>query len=536
MKKSGSLSLQMGQKKLPVDVSNFPTMIEDGYLYIDKTQIIHHLITKRRLYFLSRPRRFGKSLLISTLKELFSGNKKLFKDLWIGKHSDYVWIEYPVLDFDFSNLSFNTAQEFEISFSEALDDLAQIYTIDLTGKKLLGSKLKKLIIELAKKNKIVVLIDEYDAPLLANLNNLNSATSIQKVMKNIFNILKSMDGKGYIKAMFVTGVTKFSKTTLFSGFNNLNDMTLEPETATLLGYTKDELLKNFNKHAKEFAQNNNITIQETFNTIQEFYNGYRFSRDENTVFNPYSVLNCFDKNNISNYWLNTGTPGFLIELLKKQYDNIQKLETYEVDEAFLGTFEIGELPIIPILFQAGYLTIDTYNKIEQTYTLKFPNREVRDAFEKYILAALVDSSARDITQQISQFKQALEANDIEDFCSMLKSMLAGIPSYLHIKQEAYYHSLFHIIINLLGFKGESEVITDKGRIDIVIDTKSRIFIFEFKLNSRAKYALNQILNRQYHEKYKRFKKPISLVGLSFNVKTKTLLFDWLKKDLKKKIA
>jgi len=519
-------------KKLPVDVSYFPLMIEGNYLYIDKTKIIHDLITKRRLYFLSRPRRFGKSLLISTLKEIFSGNKKLFKDLWIGKHSDYTWPKHTVLNFDFSNLSFGTAEKFENSLNEALDDMGQDLSIDLLDKKELGSKLKKLIKTVSRNNNAVILIDEYDAPLLANLDNLKKAQAIQKIMKNFFSVLKSMDGLGYVHAIFITGVTKFSKTSLFSGFNNLNDMTLEPEAAALLGYTKEELLKNFGRYAENFAQNNNITVQETFDTIQAFYNGYRFSRDEKTVFNPYSVLHCFDKNNISNYWLNTGTPGFLIELLKKQYDHIKKLEQYEVGETFLGTFEIGELPIVPILFQAGYLTIDTYNPITKKYTLKFPNKEVLESFQEYIVAALTQSNTRDVEQLISQLKQALEANDIEDFCSMLKSMLAGIPSYLHIDQEAYYHSLFHIVVNLLGFKGESEVVTDKGRIDIVIDTRSRIFIFEFKLNSTGKKALNQILKRQYYEKYFRFKKPITLVGLSFNVKTKTLLFDWTKKELK----
>jgi len=519
-------------KRLSVDVSNFPTMIEDDYLYIDKTQIIHHLITKRRLYFLSRPRRFGKSLLISTLAEIFLGNKKLFKDLWIGK-SNYAWPEHPVVKLDFSSLSSATSKEFNTDLVWSLEQIAGRNSFTIHQAPSLTTKLSLLVERLAQKNKVVILIDEYDAPLLHNLDNLKKATSMQKIMKTFFSTLKSLEAQGYIRAIFITGVTKFSKTSLFSGFNNLNDMTLEPEAAILLGYTKEELLENFDEYAKIFAKNNNITKQETFDTIQSFYNGYRFSRDESTVFNPFSVLNAFDKNNITNYWLNTGTPGFLIELLKKQYDNIQKLEQYEVDESFLSTFEIGEVPIIPILFQAGYLTIDTYNEIAKTYTLKFPNGEVRDAFEKYILAALANSNARDITQLISQFKQALEKNDIEDFCAMFKSMLAGIPSYLHINEEAYYHSLFHIIVNLLGFKGESEVVTNKGRIDIVLDTKLRIFIFEFKLNSTAKNALNQIMKREYYEKYLRCEKPITLIGLAFNVKSKKLTFDWIQKDLNK---
>lgn len=228
-------------KRLPVDVSNFELMIQGDYLYIDKTKNIYDLITKRRLYFLSRPRRFGKSLLISTLKEIFSGNKKLFKDLWIGKHSDYTWPEHPVLNFDLSNLSFGTAEQFETRLSESFDKIGKKFGIDTTHVTLPGSKLKNLIEDLSEKNRVVILIDEYDAPLLANLNNLEKAQDIQKIMRNIFSIIKSMDSQGYVHALFVTGVTKFSKTSLFSGFNNLNDMTLEPGAAGLLGYTKNIL-------------------------------------------------------------------------------------------------------------------------------------------------------------------------------------------------------------------------------------------------------------------------------------------------------
>jgi len=380
------------------------------------------------------------------------------------------------------------------------------------------------------RNKVVILIDEYDSPLLGNLDNIPIARAILKTVKPFFNVIKSSEKKGCIHAVFITGVTKLAKTSLFSGLNNLNDMTLEPEAATLLGYTKEELTTYFKDYAQEFAQKNKSTLSKTFDSIQTWYNGYRFSREEVTVYNPYSVLHFFDKNYLANYWLNTGTPGFLIELLKNQYGDVKKLEKYEVDPTFLGTFEIGELPIVPILYQSGYLTIETYNPETQKYTLKFPNREVLDSFQEYILAALVNSNARNVVQLISQLRQALESNDIEDFCAMFKSMLAGIPSYLHVDREAYYHSIFHIIVNLLGFKGESEVIAAEGRIDFIIDTRQRIFIFEFKLNSTGKKALDQIMKRRYYEKYLLFKKPITLVGLSFNIKKKQLNFDWIKKE------
>jgi len=517
-------------KRLPVDVSNFPLMINNNYLYIDKTQIIHHLITKRRLYFLSRPRRFGKSLLISTLKELFSGNKKLFKDLWISK-SDYKWPKHPVIQLDFSDENFETSQEFASSLSDTLDEIGKSFDIDVTDKTLLAPKFKKLITELSQKNSVVILIDEYDSPILNNIDNLVKAKAIQKVMKLFFNVIKSLDAKGYIHAVFITGVTKFSKTSIFSGLNNLNDITLEPEAAALLGYTKEELTSYFKEYADQFAKKSNSSTQKIFEDIQTWYNGYRFSRGNDKVFNPFSVIRCFDTQNITNHWLETGTPGFLMELLKAQYTVLEDLENAEISAQSLGTFEIGRLPIIPILFQAGYLTINTYNEETQQYTLTYPNQEVGQSFKRYILASLVKNDERTVEKTTAQLKRALDENNIKLFCTALKSLLANIPHNLHGKTESYYHSLFHVLMDALGLDSQSEVTSSVGRIDLVIQTKKRIFLFEFKFKSTAQLALNQIIKQRYYEKYVHLKTPITLIGLSFNVKRKELFLDWIKKDL-----
>jgi len=285
-------------KKLPVDVSNFALMIKKDYLYIDKTEIIHSLIDKRRLYFLSRPRRFGKSLLISTLKEIFSGNKKLFKDLWIGKHSDYAWPKHPVLHFDFSNLSLGTAERFENSLIEKLDKMGQDNSIDLGNVMQLSSKLNNLIQDLSHNNQVAILIDEYDAPLLANLGDLEKAKAMQEVMKNFFSVLKSMDALGYIHAIFITGVTRFSKTSLYEGINSLNDMTLQPEATTLLGFTTQELETYFKNYIEQLAKKECCAHQQMLDKIIQSYNEYRFSRDERTVFDPFSILHCFKKQHI----------------------------------------------------------------------------------------------------------------------------------------------------------------------------------------------------------------------------------------------
>lgn len=520
-------------KKLPVDVSSFPLMIRDNYLYIDKTKNIYDLITRRRLYFLSRPRRFGKSLLISTLKEIFTGNKALFKDLWIGKHSDYLWPKHPVIQLDFSDLSFETSQEFKINLSRNLEKIGASFGIDISKEPLINIKIQTLIEELSKKNKVVILIDEYDAPLLNNLDNQTIAQAIQKVMKLFFSTIKSMDARDYIHAIFITGVTKFSKTSLFSGFNNLNDVTLSPEAATLLGYTKEELETYFKEYIDQFAQKENSSPQQTINIITQWYNGYRFSRDERTVFNPYSVLHCFDNKYIDNYWLNTGTPGFLIELLKNKYGTMEDLKSLKVPSEFLGSFELGTLPLIAILYQAGYLTLDTYDSETREYTLKYPNEEVGLSFKKYIVASLIQSDQRNVDAALSQLKDALEENDLEQFCTIVKSLIAGIPYQLHGKNEGYYHSLLHLIADMIGIDGRSEITTSEGRIDFAVQKKSRIFVFEFKYNSTPKKALDQIIQKNYALKYARFKKPITLVGIAFNAKRKEFSLDWIAKEYKK---
>lgn len=518
-------------KRLPVDVSNFELMIKGDYLYIDKTKNIYDLITKRRLYFLSRPRRFGKSLLISTLKEIFSGNKALFKDLWIGKHSDYAWSDHPVIQLDFSKLSLGSAEKFEISLSRNLEKIAAHYGIDISLDTLLGDKLITIVESLAQKNRVVILIDEYDAPLLANLRDLNKAQEIQSVMRNVFSVIKSLDGQGYVHAIFVTGVTKFSKTSLFSGFNNLNDMTLEPEAASLLGYTKEELESYFKEYIEKFALEQKSTPKKIVDTIIQWYNGYRFSRAEQKVLNPFSVLHCFDKKNIENYWLDSGTPGFLIELLKNKYGAMEDLKGLTVTNQFLGSFELGTLPLIPILYQAGYLTLETYNPETKEYTLRYPNEEVSVSFKKYIVASLIQSDQRDVETALSQFKYALEENDIERFCTVLKSLIASIPYQLHGKSEGYYHSLLHLIADMLGIEGQSEISTREGRIDFAVQTKSRVFVFEFKYNNTPQKALDQIIQKKYANKYKRFSKPITLVGVAFNLDRKDFTVDCVKKEL-----
>ena len=309
-------------KKLPRSVSSFEKLIRDDYLYVDKTKTIYELIEADQFYFLSRPRRFGKSLLISTLKSLFLGQRELFKGLWIETSSNYSWPEHPVIALDFSKLDSESPTTLKQTLSYTLQTIAELQGIDVSMAPSPGLKLNKLVTESAKRNPVVVLIDEYDYPILSALDTPIIAEENRKVLKNFFSVLKSLDG--YMRAIFVTGVTKFSKTSIFSGLNNLNDLTMNKAAATLLGYTEEEIMHFFSPYVEIMAQERNQTFKNILQEMKYWYNGYRFSAKEIKVYNPYSVLNYLFEKEQHNYWLETGTPTFLIPLLRKQYRSLDE--------------------------------------------------------------------------------------------------------------------------------------------------------------------------------------------------------------------
>lgn len=503
-------------KKLPIDVSSFKVMMQDDYLYVDKTKQIYELITTGRFYFLSRPRRFGKSLFLSTLKELFLGNKQLFNDLWINK-SSYGWQEYPVIHLNFSDLDIETSQELKISLSWTLEDIAQSYGIDISSAPSAGTKLKMLVKELSKKNKVVILIDEYDYPLLNNLESMHIAKANRRTLRNFFSVIKSLDE--YLRAIFFTGITKFSKASIFSGLNNLNDISFKPEAASLLGYTKEEINSYFETYIDSIATQKDTSKETVLSNLQTWYNGYRFSEKEVKVYNPFSVLYFLRDKDLRNYWFESGTPSFLIELLKTQFIELNSLEKAEFSDLSLGAFDLEDIPLITLLFQTGYLTIVNYDPVQRKYKLGWPNLEVEISFKKYLLSMFAKLSMPAVENKLAIIKQALDENNIDNFCLAFKSFLANIPYQIQIEQEGYYHSLLQlagtIIGKLLGFKADSEVATDKGRIDFVISTEKFIYIFELKLNRTADIALKQIEDNRYYERYLLDSKTIVLVGMTF---------------------
>jgi len=515
-------------RELPTDIASFELMIEGNCLYVDKTQHIYQLYKgTKRYYFLSRPRRFGKTLLISTLKELFSGNKKLFKDLWIGLEGDWKWQEHPVIHLDLSLIAHETDVELRTSLVRRLEKIGQSYGIDLSQDQTLADKMSELIEQLAKKNKVVLLVDEYDKPLLDHITNIEMASKNRAVLQSLFAVIKGLDS--CFRAIFITGVTKFSRVSIFSGLNNLNDISEKPEAATLLGYTQTELETNFDQYITMVASQYKTDNKTVLKNMKHWYNGYRFSVLEEFVYNPFSTLYYLNDRELRNYWFTSGTPSFLVALLKKRYQNIENVigKTLSIDD--LGPFDINNIPIIPILYQAGYLTIrNVFRDADERLmlTIDYPNAEVKESLSKYLFIEYAHTDSSTVNASINSIKAALSNNDIESFCLILRTLFANIPYNLHIPQESYYHSLFQLMGNLLGLDVQSEAPTSKGKLDLALITAQRIFVFEFKFNKTSEEALEQVHEKRYYEKYLTAGRPITLAGISFNYEGKQLVLDW----------
>jgi hypothetical protein len=519
---------QVTAKKLPRDISDFQIMMTEDYVYVDKTKYIYDLITTGRLYFLSRPRRFGKSLLISTLEHIFSGNKELFHDLWIGKHSDYTWPKHPVIHLDFSSLENETAEILKGSLSSYLSEIAQDYGLELK-ETLLANKTRELVKKLAQKNKVVFLIDEYDYPLLEHLTEPKTAKAIRDILRTFFTVIKSLEGK-YMRFVFITGITKFSKASLFSGMNNLYDISLDLEVATMLGYTKDEIKHNFASALALFAKTNNRDEDALLKEMETWYDGYLFSGSPaaEKVYNPFSIIYCLYKQQFDNYWFKSATPTFLIELIKKHYYAPEYFHFTDVklSSDILETFDIDAVPpLYTLLFQAGYLTIKSFDATRRAYTHTCPNEEVRLSSALYLLMIITNKNKQEMNDATFALRQALEEHALDTFCSQLRSLLASIPYNLYANKEAYFHSLLYLVVRLLDLDVKPEESTNKGRIDLVVTTTKNIYLFELKYNATAQEAIEQIQNKRYYEKYLGKNKPITLIGLSFNYEDKAIALD-----------
>ena len=504
-------------RRMPLGIQTFRKIVEGSYVYVDKTQYVYELLYSASYYFLSRPRRFGKSLLLDTIGEAFSGDRELFKGLFLYD-SGYSFEKHPVLRLDMSGIANETPEILKDSISTALRERARDEDLELLGG-VPSDLFRQLIKALHRKygKGVVVLIDEYDKPILDHLVDLETAEANRQVIKGFYGILKSMDR--FLRMTFITGVSKFTKTSIFSELNNLYDITMTNEYSDICGVDTEDLDKYFGEHIEHLStldcfshirpKNANIRLANSVSPvlnpefrvpdsdytgedrirriegirdgILSWYDGYSWD-GRTRLINPFSLLSFFMQKRFSSFWYSSGTPTFLIKLIKEKPSTFLSLGELELSERSLDTFEISKIDIVPLLFQTGYLTVEErrFRGDSVNYLLRMPNLEVREAFYMNILAEFTERGGQLTETAYWRIKDSLEAGDLGNIVSVLKSLFASIPYQLHISREAYYHSIFIALMRVLGFEMDAEVSTSTGRIDAVLELGDKVYIMELK--------------------------------------------------------
>ncbi len=498
-------------KLMPIGIQDFKKLRTDekGYLYVDKTKEIHKLLTTSSVVFLSRPRRFGKSLLLSTVRYLFEGEKNLFEGLWI--YDKWDWNKrYPVVLIDFGKITFDGEDELKALIEEELVRIGEGFGVKVEGVNYC-SKFARLIELVGEKysRQVVILVDEYDRPILDHIEDLELAKRIRDVLRGFYTILKSMDRD--IKFLLLTGVTRFSKAGIFSGLNNLKDISLDPRYGNIVGITQEEL----ERYLGEEIKRHNVDLEE----VKEWYNGYSFLGDR--LYNPFDVLWFVDSGCVfKDYWFSTGTPNFLIKLIESGYFYIPELSNLVVGEEMMDRFDVENIRPEVILYQAGYLTIDEMITEEGfiEYKLRIPNREVRQALNKFLLEKMTDDR---VDVGFSKgLSRALREGDVEGIKGWIKRLFESIPYHYHTNNpisqyEGYYASVLFSFFMSTGYEVRGEDVSRRGRADIVVLAKDKVYVVEIKTDAQER-AIKQIEERRYWEKYEGQGREIYLVGINID--------------------
>lgn len=515
-------------KKLPIGIQTFSKIRTEDYCYIDKTRNLFELVNSGTYFFLSRPRRFGKSLFLDTLREAFLGNKTLFEGLYLEKNWDWSK-KHPVVRIDFGSGVLKSKEELEKKISDILFFHLETYELDPFKTQSISGNLEELIRNLQKKysEKVVILIDEYDKPILDNITEKEIAREMRDGLRNLYSAIKGADA--FNKFVFITGVSKFSKVNLFSGLNNLQDITLDERYATICGYTEEEL---------------SIFNERLFNVNRDelrlWYNGYNFLGDK--VYNPFDILLFLDRKEYHNYWFETGNSSFLIHLIREYKYNSVEIENVKISEESLGAFDVDNIELEALLFQTGYLTIAEKFKVGSQihYLLKYPNLEVKASLTEVILKFLTEN--KKIVNVKSELFQILQKSELSKMKDVFHSFFASIPHDWYRKNqlanyEGYYASIFYCYFTALGLDVRAEDVTNHGQVDLTVFLENNVYVFEFKVIeiSEAGSALAQIKERRYYEKYLKSSgflnsdNPLSiyLVGVEFSKDNKNITnYEW----------
>lgn len=506
--------------KYPIGIQDFEGLRKDGYLYVDKTAIIRRLIDEGKYYFLSRPRRFGKSLLLSTIAAYFQGKRELFKGLAIDT-DEVSWEAHPILHLDLNAEKYDTRDALEQKLESFIAECESVY-----GKRMsvnsLGIRFENVIRQAYEKTgkRVVILIDEYDKPMLQAIGNPELQDEYRSTLKAFYGALKSMDG--CIKFAFLTGVTKFGKVSVFSDLNHLTDLSMIPEYYDICGISENELRAHFKEGIAELAAANSMNEDECYALLKERYDGYHFTENVPGMYNPFSLLKTLRFKKFGSYWFETGTPTYLVTLLQLHDYNLETMSEVETDADVLNSTDGGSTDPIPVIYQSGYLTIKDYDREFGLYKLGFPNKEVEEGFMKFLIPYYTNIPKSGSAFEITQFVKDVCAGRTEQFIKRLRSFFADTPYELVKDLENHYQNVLFIISRLMGFYTKAEYHTSEGRIDMVILTPLYCYVLEFKLDGTAEEALQQIQDTHYTLPFEMNGQQIIRIGMNFSKETRNI--------------
>ena len=523
-----NLNFVLGQKPArkmlyPIGIQDFEKIRKDGFVYVDKTDLVYKMAKKGGYYFLSRPRRFGKSLLVSTMEAYFSGKKELFDGLAISE-LEKDWIQYPVLRFDLSGKQYKSLPDLTEILFQHLVKLEGLYGVKPQFESP-EARFKDVIDAAYAKTGlgVVILIDEYDKPIVDSLGDEKLNESFRSLLQGFYSVMKAKDA--YIKFGFLTGVTKIGKLSVFSGLNNLKDISMDARYTDICGISEKDLKKYFAESVKELAEANDLTIKETYNQLAEMYDGYHFRQSSVGIYNPFSVLNTFDSGEFKEYWFETGTPSFLVKMMKETSYDVTRLSGDEVGSTLLTDVDSAFANPVPFLYQAGYLTIKDYDKEYKLYKVGFPNKEVKDGFLNYLLNFYAPVQAESTNALISRMSRDIRSGNAEGFMQKLEALFAKTSYQIQGDSEKDFQYAMYIILELMGEYVEVEKATSNGRIDVLLQTKEYIYIIEIKIGDTVAAALQQIEEKGYARRFADDRRKIFKIGVCFSTENRCIE-DW----------
>ena len=509
--------------KYPIGIQNFGEVRNGGYVYVDKTPLIYKMISEGKYYFLSRPRRFGKSLLLSTIEAYFEGRKSLFDGLAMSR-LETEWKDYPILHLDLNTEKYETPEALNRKLNQSLSKWEERYGTE-SYEVSLSARFEGIIKRASEQAgcNVVILIDEYDKPLLQAIGNEALQADYRSTLKAFYGALKSCDR--YIKFAFLTGVTKFGKVSVFSDLNNLKDISFDRRYIELCGITEKELHRDFDDSVRELADANGLTKEECYEKLKEDYDGYQFEEGTVGMYNPFSVLNTLDSCQFRDYWFETGTPSFLVQQLQKTDFPLDMMTEMDLTADVLNSIDVMDENPLPLLYQSGYLTIKNYDSEFKVYQLGFPNREVKEGFIRYLVPFYLGKNKMKAPFDIRSFVKEVRNGEPEAFMERLVSLFANGDYQLMGDKEIYFQNVMYLLFMLLGFYVQVERHTTNGRMDILVQTADFVYIFELKINQSADVALKQIEDKGYARPFEMDSRKLYKIGVNFSTETR-MIDDW----------